>query len=300
MTPAAGPRAVTLRTPAKLNLGLEVIGRRPDGFHDLVTIFQAIAVFDQVTLTPAPDLRLTCDDPALSTPDNLALLALARLQARLGSAPGATLHLAKGIPVAAGLGGASSDAAAALLAACRLWKAAVSDDELARLAAALGSDVPFFLRGGTALASGRGERLEALPSPPGVWFVVVSPAVVLPRKTATLYGALTPAAFSTGDNVRAQAERIRAGHQLDAALLGNAFARPLYALRPELAELPGLMRAAGAATVGFSGAGPSHYAALADPEDATRIAAALSDRLGASAKVAVAAALAKPPAPTVT
>ena len=286
---------VEVAAPAKLNLGLEVVGRRPDGFHDLVTIFQAVSLADRLTLAPAPEIRLLCEDSALRGPDNLALRALVRLREQMGTASGATLHLDKHIPVAAGLGGASSDAAAALLAARRLWGAPASEENLAELAAELGSDVPFFLRGGTALATGRGERLEPLPTPAGIWFVVVSPAVVVPRKTATLYAALTRDDFSDGARVKQQAARLRAGLPLAPDLLVNAFARPLSELRPELAELPNLMRAAGAPAVALSGAGPSHYALLDDADAARDVADRLAARLGARAALAVVTPLAEPP-----
>lgn len=290
---------VTVIAPAKLNLGLEVVGRRPDGFHDLVTIFQAVDVVDRLTLSPDATLRLTCDAPALATADNLALAALAALRAHAGTAAGARIDLAKVIPVAAGLGGASSDAAAALRGARRLWAVTISDAALADLAAGLGSDVPFFLRGGTALATGRGERLEALPSP-SLRFVVVSPRLLIPRKTATLYGALTATDFSDGTTVQRQAARLLEGKPLDPDLLVNAFARPLYALRPELADLPVLLRRHGATAVALSGAGPSHYAAVADPEAATRLAAALTDALRDAARVVVAAPFVQPAAPVAT
>jgi len=265
-----------------------------------VTIFQTVALLDRLTLAPAPDLRLGCDDPALAGPDNLALRALARLRDRVGTTAGAHLRLEKNIPVAAGLGGASSDAAAALLAARRLWSALIADEELFELAAELGSDVPFFLRGGTALATGRGERLETLPAPAGLWFVIVSPAVAVPRKTATLYAALTQRDFSDGTRVERQAARLRADLPLAPELLVNAFARPLAALRPELEELPELMRAAGAPAVALSGAGPSHYAVLDDPEAARRLATRLSERLGPLAAVRVTTPWAEPPQPAAT
>ncbi len=300
MTPPRYHDRVSIEAPAKLNLGLEILDRRPDGYHDLVTILQAIDLVDELTLAPAQDVRIVCDDPSLAGSDNLALAALTRLRAHLGSCDGVDLRLRKGIPVAAGLGGASSDAAAALLAARHLWHAPISDADLATIAAALGSDVPFFLRGGTALATGRGDRLESLPIPIPVCFVVVSPALVLPRKTAGLYAALRPTDFTSGEAVRAQADRLRGGVAPDPGLLENAFTRPLYALRPELAELPAVMRAAGAPNVALSGAGPTHYALMTDREAANRAATAIAARLGPTARVTVAAPSAKPPTPVAT
>lgn len=286
-------RRLTVVAPAKLNLGLEIVGRRTDGYHDLVTIFQTVDIVDHLTLSPASTLRLTCADPALATADNLVVVALTALRRLIGTPAGAAIDLEKGIPVAAGLGGASSDAAATLLGARRLWDASVPDAVLAELALTLGSDVPFFLRGGTALANGRGERLETLPSPT-VRYVVVSPRVVIPCKTAVLYGALTGADFSDGARIRSQATRLRGGEPLAPHLLGNAFTRALYALHPALAELPDMMRRHGAPVVALSGAGPSHYALLPDPEAAARLGARLIGALGDTADVAVAAPFLQP------
>jgi 4-diphosphocytidyl-2-C-methyl-D-erythritol kinase len=251
-------------------------------------------------LTPAPDLRLVSNDPALAGPDNLAMTALARLRREAKVTAAATLRLVKNIPTAAGLGGASSDAAAALLAARRLWQAPVSDQALVELATDLGSDVPFFLRGGTALATGRGELIQVLPALAATWFVVVVPDVVIPRKTETLYRNLTPSDWSSGARVLAQAERLRAGAPLAGDLLGNAFCRPLLALCSDLAELPARMRRHGATDIALSGAGPAHYAVFANREEAGYAAAALAADLGPRTRVLVAAPVAESPAPAAT
>jgi 4-diphosphocytidyl-2-C-methyl-D-erythritol kinase len=279
--------ALVAYAPAKLNLGLEVLGRRGDGFHELATIFLAIAPADRLVLTPASDLRLTVDDPSLAGEDNLALRALRLLAERSGVPVQAALDLRKAIPAAAGLGGASSDAAAALLLGRAFWRVPATDQDLFVLAGELGSDVAFFLRAGCALASGRGDRLEPLSPPPAVRFVVVSPRIAIPRKTSTLYAELRPDDFSDGERVRQQAERLRRGERLDPGLLGNAFERALYALRPELGDLPPLMRDHGAPAVALSGAGPSHYAPFADPAAASACARRLRSALGEHASVFV-------------
>jgi len=299
MTPAlchstrSGERQITIDAPAKLNLGLEVIGRREDGFHEIATIFLAVDLFDRVTLSPADNLELSCTDESLVGEENLALRALRLLRREKNNRGGALIDLCKGIPAAAGLGGASSDAAAALLAGRKLWGEDLSDYQLHELGARLGSDVPFFLRGGCAVGRGRGELLEALPSPGDLWFVVVVPDVRIPAKTASLYARLRPDDFSDGSRVAAQAARLRSGLGLDGSLLGNAFARPLYAMVPELADLPSIMRDAGAESVAVSGAGPAHYAVEATEAQAERVATRLRDRLGDHAQVF----LARPVAP---
>lgn len=278
---------ITRQAPAKLNLGLEVVRRRPDGYHDLVTIFQTISLADTVSLRDDLALALTTNVPAIAGSDNLVLRALHELRQRSSGDRGARIELLKRIPLASGLGGASSDAAAALLAASELWRLPVTPDELSELALLVGSDVPFFLWGGTSLGTGRGERLEALHPLRTGWFVVVSPSLVIPRKTSALYGALTSGDFSAGDRVRQQAGRLRAGEPIDPRLLANAFERPLLAIAPELAALRDQMLAAGAPFVALSGAGPSHYTYIVNERQAQAIARELDQRLGSAATIAV-------------
>ena len=236
---------IQIAAPAKLNLGLEVIGRRDDGFHEIATIFVAIDLCDRLTLTLSDELELICDDDALAGSDNLALRALEVLREETGYRGGARVELSKRIPAAAGLGGASSDAAAALIGGRDLWQSDLSDAQLHSMASRVGSDVPFFLRGGCAAGRGRGEILDPLPLPLGLWFVVVVPDVTIPRKTASLYAHLSAGDFSDGSRITAQVERLAADLPLDEALLGNAFARPLYAVAPALAALPGVLRTPG-------------------------------------------------------
>lgn len=294
-------RRVTIQAPAKLNLGLEVIGRRPDGFHEIVTVFQAVSLFDTLELRPAHELTVASSDPALEGETNLVTRSLHELRSEAGIARGAQVTLSKQIPVAAGLGGASSDAAAALRAGRQLWRVELSVDDLLRLAKRLGSDVPFFLSAGTALGTGRGDELAPLPPLTGVWFVIVSPTITIPRKTPALYAALVPSDFSSGVTVRALATDLDAvASPSGGGQLPNPFKRALYALRPELAALPEQMNAAGAPVVALSGAGPSHFAPFSDPDQAARVAARLRADLGERARVVIATPVGKPPDPVST
>jgi 4-diphosphocytidyl-2-C-methyl-D-erythritol kinase len=281
-------RQIVIDAPAKLNLGLEVIGRRDDGFHEIATIFVAIDLYDRLTLSAADELELSCDDDSLAGAENLALHALRLLRETTNYRGGARINLGKRIPAAAGLGGASSDAAAALLGGSELWHQEISNARLHDLAARLGSDVPFFLHGGCAIGRGRGDLLEPLPLPAELWFVVVVPDVIIPAKTASLYARLSPDDFSDGSLITAQAARVRSGDAPDVALLGNTFARPLYAIAPELAALPRIMRDAGAESVAVSGAGPAHYAVVGDEAEAEVVATRLRERLGDRTQVIVA------------
>jgi len=257
---------ITVPAPAKLNLGLEVLGRRPDGYHDIVTILQTIDLCDELQFEPAE----ACDyrSPAALS-DDLVARAL-RLLRPHGIELAARLRLSKRIPLAAGLGGGSSDAGTLLGIVAR---AGVPRHLVEEIAHQLGSDVPFFLDGGTALARGRGTELEPLPPPAG-FFVLVVPRLTLASKTRQLYAALTPADYSDGSATLRQAERLRGGRGLDPALVRNAFVRPLLAFR-EVQRALDAFAAAGAGWAWPSGAGPTIFTWCGHRADAEAIAAHL-------------------------
>ncbi|MBI2884969.1 MAG: 4-(cytidine 5'-diphospho)-2-C-methyl-D-erythritol kinase [Candidatus Omnitrophica bacterium] len=177
---------VQLRAPAKLNLYLRIVGRRPDGYHELETVFERIDLADELTFEPWPDstVTLTTDHPTLSVgPDNLILKAAKLLQQTAGVSTGAAIRLTKRIPVAGGLGGGSSDAATTLLGLNDLWGLSWSRARLKPLAAQLGSDVPFFLEeAAVAVGRGRGERCEPLRGVPTLWHVLVALPTALSTK----------------------------------------------------------------------------------------------------------------------
>lgn len=157
--------AVSALAPAKLNLTLRVGPRRDDGYHEIESLIVPIELFDGVRVSPAPngELRLTCSDPGLPDDESNLALRAARVLAQYAESPrGATIHLEKRIPAGAGLGGGSSNAATTLSVLNEMWQIGATRDELAALAAQIGSDVPLFLRGGPVIARGRGERLEPL------------------------------------------------------------------------------------------------------------------------------------------
>jgi len=158
----APPPAV--RCPAKINLALHVLGRRPDGYHELDTVFQTIDLWDRLEVRPAEDLSLECNDPALPTDGSNLVLRAAELllERRVRRRRGAALRLHKSIPAQGGLGGGSSDAAGALRLLAEHWTLDVDDETLAALGAELGADVPFFLVGGTARGLARGDRIQPL------------------------------------------------------------------------------------------------------------------------------------------
>jgi 4-diphosphocytidyl-2-C-methyl-D-erythritol kinase len=270
--PISGRKAaLTVRAPAKVNLFLEVTARRPDGYHELRTLLVAVSLFDALAFAPAATIRLSCTDPALGTgPENLIVRAAEALRRHTGTRAGAAIALTKRIPVAAGLGGGSSDAAATLVGLNRLWKLRLGRDELARLAAELGSDVAFFLHGPAAWCTGRGETVTpwrigrrlhlVLARPPfGLSTADVYRRVEVPRRPKS--GAALMEAVAAGDD------------ELVGRLLHNRLQAPALALRPELSEWLGRLAAAHPLGTLVSGSGSTVFALARDAADARRIVA---------------------------
>ena len=258
-----------LYAPAKINWTLEVLGR-PDsyrGYHEVRTIMQTVEPCDSLDIGPANGLQLEVEGRREVSEDDLILRAAAALDE--GGGRDACIRVSKRIPVAAGLGGGSSDAAAALRGLNELWRLGRSDAQLAEAGAGLGSDVPFFVYGGTALAEGRGERVTPLPEPPSAWLVLLAPPFQLPEKTKRMYAALTPADFSDGSRTEALAGRIRGGGQVDDSGLYNVFERVAYEVFAGLDAYRDALLTAGARRVHLAGSGPALFALGAD-EDAAR------------------------------
>ncbi|MEU3533245.1 4-(cytidine 5'-diphospho)-2-C-methyl-D-erythritol kinase [Streptomyces murinus] len=275
--------SVTVRVPAKVNVQLAVGAARPDGFHDLANVFLAVGLYDEVTVTPADELRVTCAGPdAAQVPldrTNLAARAALALAARRGIEPNVHLHIDKDIPVAGGMAGGSADGAGALLACDRLWGTGASRAELLAICAELGSDVPFSLVGGAALGVGRGELLTGLDVG-GTFHWVFAMAE---------RGLSTPAVFREFDRLaegREIPEPVASQDLLDALAKGDADALaaavtndlqpPALSLFPELAATLAAGRAAGALASLVSGSGPTTAFLTRDAATAEKVAAALT------------------------
>lgn len=280
--PARGLRASAY---AKVNLSLEILGRRADGFHEIVSVSQTISLADEVAVWPAAGLSLRTEPPVVGDDENLVRRAAEALAAATGRRAEAGLRLRKRIPLAAGLGGGSSDAATTLRLLDRLWDTRLGDADLAAIAASLGSDVPLFLRGGTGLMRGRGDVIDPLPPVAPCWLVLVCPGGAPADKTRALYRALSPDEWSDGGATRRLADRLRNRAPLGDAILVNGFdgaAARVYpafdALRSRLATLVGR-------PFHLTGAGPTLYALFPEGGAADEAARRLL-RSGLDARVA--------------
>lgn len=268
---------VVVSCPAKVNLHLEVLGRRPDGYHELRTLFAAVGLWDELAIEVAPagvfELSVVPAGAAPAGPENLAVRAVRALAATAGGAHGARMTLRKGIPAGGGLGGGSADAAAALVGAASLWRTDVNPQALLELAAALGADVPFFLVGGAAWGVGRGSEVAPLPDLPA-WWVVLLPGPA-PISTAEVYRALDARGLD-GDADCEIYEWVASGGDLPVGRCRNDL-QPTVAQRwPEVAERLARVRATGPMLAMLSGSGGSVFGLYRDESDARQAARALA------------------------
>lgn len=255
---------------AKINLSLEILGKRHDGYHDLVSVMQEVSLADRMEIEVAEDLQLRCDIECGPIASNLVMRAAHALRTEAGG-PGTHITLHKRIPVGAGLGGGSSDAAAAMITLNRLWGLEYPCPVLTERAAAVGSDVPFFLTGGTALVEGRGEVVTALPSHGVSWYALTNPGFSV--STAAIFARLPSASWTDGTATRQLASDIRAGAAPSLAV--NALQGALFDAYP--AALRCFQHADGLApghTV-VSGSGPTIVSQFDTEEEATTAALAL-------------------------
>jgi len=269
---------ITAYAYAKINLTFEVLGRRRDGYHDIATILQEIDLKDTLQFELASSLSIDCDNVELRSSDNLALKAASLFKKEAGYKDGAKIILKKGIPVAAGLGGGSSDAGATLVALNKLWKLKLSTEALVDMAAALGSDVPYFIRGGTALAEGRGERVTPLPSLSQSWVVLVKPSVLVPElKTKAMYGALRQSHYSKGEHTKRAVSAIERGVVGGGFSVYNAFDSVAFNMYEGIEWYWKQFASAGAADVHLAGSGPTLFTLLHDRGRAEELFRSLRD-----------------------
>lgn len=270
--------------PAKINWTLEIIGKRSDGYHELRTILQTVELADVLEISEGDAIRLEVEGPHEVTEDDLILRAARCLREESRHPGGATIRLEKRIPVSAGLGGGSSDAAATLRGLNLLWGLNWKRERLADVAASVSSDAPFFMYGGTALVRGRGELVKPLEDSPTVDLVLLVPPVDMGGKTARMFGSLTASDFSDGSLTEQLLGRLGAGSAPLNAEMFNAFEGAAYRTWPELAAYRRALMDAGAARVHLAGSGPTLFATAPSSVGELRMTAGalLSPRLVAT------------------
>jgi 4-diphosphocytidyl-2-C-methyl-D-erythritol kinase len=272
------PHTVRGQAFAKINLGLHVLRRRHDGFHDIETVMVAIEWHDTLEVRSAQDLSFTCSDHELEIEDNLCLRAAQLLAKECESQPGARIHLEKHLPHGAGLGGGSSDAAKTLLMLNDLWELKVDEGRLQELAAELGSDVPFFLTSEPALATGRGEILTTLSSGEQPYVFPFEIVVSLPHvrvSTAEAYQMVQPS-----DKARPNIPEIILSNDLARwrADLVNDFEMPIIGRHPAIGVLRETMYDAGAGYAAMSGSGSAVFGIFDEHASATAAAELLREQ----------------------
>ena len=276
---------VSTLAPAKINWTLEVLGRRPDGYHEIRTVLQAVDLCDRVRVSSAADLELALTGPVgqagaplagVPPSENLAYRAATLLRDQAGGrALAARIELEKAIPADAGLGGGSSDAAATLRALNRLWGLGLPPGELARLGAQLGSDVPFLLFGGTVLGRGRGDEVTPLPDVPSQRLLLVVPRRRPARKTAAMYAHLCPEHFGGGEASERLAAAIREGVAPGDDDICNTFEGITDEVLPEAAAAAERCRGLGLRPH-LAGSGPAQFVLLRPDAESAPLREALS------------------------
>lgn len=265
--------ALTLRSYAKINFGLRVLWKRPDGYHDIETVLQTVDLTDTITVSPRPrGTVVTCDDPAVPTDErNLAYRAAHLMRARLGTETGVRIDIQKRIPVAGGLAGGSGNGAMTLVALNRLWNAGLSSEDLVSLAAQLGSDVPFCLHGGTAIARGRGDVLECMEFPCALACVLVNPPCTV--STAWAYEHVKIELTNPLPSINLIISALRKGDigRL-VPLLRNDLEPPVLEHLPVVERVKQALVACGACGAVMSGSGPTVVGLVSDRAAAVQVA----------------------------
>jgi 4-diphosphocytidyl-2-C-methyl-D-erythritol kinase len=277
---------LTVFSPAKINVYLRILSRRPDGYHDLETVMLPLDFGDEISLQLQPNgITMECDDPRLPTDEsNLALRAARMLAKRCGEERGARITLTKRIPLAAGLGGGSSNAAAVLLGLKQLWGLDTPHSTLDEIAASMGSDINFFLHGGAAVCRGRGERVEPIPCKLTAAILLVNPGFGISTQWAYESWAKIASALTVKPPEVSLLLRALAGDDLAgvSAALFNSLEAPSVRKFPVLRLLRDALRADGAAGALMSGSGATVFGLFPDAEQAKRSAQRIREQFGPS------------------
>ncbi len=261
---------LTVMAPAKLNLTLEVLARRPDGYHEIRSVIQTISLCDRLTFKASRSVEIKSGSPEWSAEKSLVSRAVTLLQETTDSTGGIAIEVENRIPLISGLGGDSSAAAATLRGLNEVWGLNLTEARLLELAAQLGSDAPFFLYGGTAVVQGRGEVVSALPDFPHHWIVLVMPDVPrLPGKTAKLYASLNTSHFTDGQITERMGRELKEGKE--PSTFFNTFENVAFAGGSKLKVYRDHITKLGAPHVHLAGSGPALFTLLKDKAKAEEL-----------------------------
>jgi len=259
---------LTVLAAAKINLTLEVLGKRPDGYHEIRSVIQTINLYDRFRFSLSDGMKFHGDNPELVVEASIMPRAASLLKQAKGCARGATIEITKRIPLSSGLGGDSSDAAAILVGLNKLWQLGLSRGELLELAPKLGSDVAFFLYGGTALVGGRGEIVTPLPPLPRRWVVLVVPSVPrMTEKTERLYASLNASHYTDGQITERLVKALEGGG-IKPSLLFNTFENVAFDQFSGLEVYREHIKKLGVPNIHLAGSGPTLFTLLEDKAQA--------------------------------
>jgi 4-diphosphocytidyl-2-C-methyl-D-erythritol kinase len=269
-----------IATPAKLNLVLEILGKRKDGYHEIRSLIQTISLEDVLSFEPDDAVSLKSSDPALEIPDNLILRAAELMKKSYSIKTGAKINLEKKIPWSAGLGGGSSDAAATVLALNEIWGLHLGTMDLLNLAAQLGSDVPFFINGNAALVEGRGEKVTRLPSLRSpIWFILLLPSFEpMPDKTKRAYSLINSKHFTHGEFCSRAMKTWSEKNSFNPDLLFNIFDGIAFEIYPRLKLYWDSMEQTGAKNIHLAGSGPVLFAPVGSKIEGDRLCRNLEEQ----------------------
>jgi 4-diphosphocytidyl-2-C-methyl-D-erythritol kinase len=264
------PEKITLKAPAKVNLFLEVKGKRPDGYWEIETVMQTVTLYDTLVLQKATDLEVVVKGAQIPQKENLVFKAAEMLREESALGRGAKIELQKNIPVGRGLGGGSSDAAATLVGLNRLWGLGLSRENLASMAEDLGADVPFFLYGGTCLCTGRGDRIEPVASKKVLHYVLISPHFGIPTKK--IYKNLRIILTKEARETKILVEALSSGQVAKVAkFCYNALENIAFDLYPELDELKRKLKEVPFLYSGMTGSGSCFFGLCQDELEARQL-----------------------------
>lgn len=269
----------SLRSLAKINWTLRILGRRDDGFHEIFTVFQTVSLHDTISFAADPEVSLTCNDPSVPTDErNLIVKAAALLRDRFDVRFGARLYLTKQIPSPGGLGGGSSNAAVTLIGLTKLWDIPPGDVEMQAIAAELGSDVPFFLHGGTAIGVGRGDIIEPMNDADEPFILIVTPNASVSTKNAFARMNRSSLTNEASNRIlrdcRSKAEFL----DLRRSVLINDFEESVFDAHPEIRLVKDTLLELGAVNAAMSGSGASVFAIFDKTETRQAAIKALDDK----------------------